>query len=173
MADRIDPSQYGFTAGDPATGTPDPDTTIINDQIQAAPDGVYADATELVGYPDHANPRDLLSVHPGDFFVQAPTPTREVGQPFPFQISCPVYFADGYLAGVNVRETSGTATALVNLRDGGDSGGRVILSYALSAGQGVFDWVLPGGIPFARGLYVEVASGTVTGTAYVARTILV
>lgn len=173
MADRTDPSQYGFTAG-PTDGVAlDPDTGVNYSQLQQQADGVYADATEMTDYPDHAHPHDLMSVRPGDFFVQAPTPAREVGQPFNFSVSTPVYFADGYLAGVNVRETTGTAPALVHLRDGGDIGGNIIASYSLAAGESARDWLLPGGIPFTRGLYVEIASGTATGIAYVARTVLV
>lgn len=173
MSDRVDPSQYGFTGG-PDDGVPFlPDSGIEAVQPQDAPDGVYATAEQLAGHPDHANPQDLMSVRPGDFFVQAPTPTRETGQPFPFQVSTPVYFADGYLAGVNVRETTGAATALVNLRDGGDVGGNIIASYSLAASESARDWLLPGGIPFTRGLYIEIASGTATGIAYVSRTVLV
>jgi hypothetical protein len=173
MTDRVDPSQYGFTGGLEDGVAFLPDSGIEAVQPQTAPDGVYATPDELTRHPDHANPQDLMSVYPRDFFVQAPTPTRETGQPFPFQTSTPVYFADGYLAGVNVRETTGVSTALVNLRDGGDVGGNIVASSSLAPAESARDWLLPGGIPFSRGLYIEIATGTATGIAYVSRTVLV
>lgn len=173
MTDRQDTSQYAFTAGPDDGIAALPAGTIDANQYTDSPDGIYADAGDMIGYPDHANPQDLMSVRPADFFTQAPSPARETGQPFPFQVSTPLYFADGYLAGVNVRETTGTVRALVNLRDGADVGGNILATYSLSPGESARDWLLPGGIPFTRGLYLDIASGSAAGIVYVSRTVLV
>lgn len=171
MTDRVDPSQYAFTAGDPDFSAFEPDTAGTPNAPQTDPEGVYAAADELNGYPDHAGPTDPLSVRPADYYTRGRTVTRETGQPFPFATSAPLYFQDGYLAGYSLRDT-GNAGAVVEFRDGADPSGKLLWAAAVPAGGAAGDWFLPGGILFARGLYAQVVSGTVTGTAIVARELI-
>lgn len=74
----------------------------------------------------------------------------------------------GRVAGINFRETSGAATALVLLHDGPDANGDVFLEIALAANESTRDWFLPTGIGFGAGCYVEVASGAVSGGIFLA-----
>jgi len=73
----------------------------------------------------------------------------------------------GRLLGYAVRETSGSAAALIRLHDGPDTGGDVIMSISLAAGESARDWFGPGGIGVSYGLAVEVVAGAVIGTAFI------
>lgn len=169
MADRNDPTQYRDAV--PAGPQPFPDTSVTDQDSQSVADGVYADATDLVGYHDHGTVPDLLHQQPGLSYSQPEPVTRETGQPYPFAVSGPVYFDAGYIAGFTVRETSGAAAAVVNLRDGSDASAPLLATIALPSGTGAQEWFLPGGIKFTRGLYVDVAAGSAIGVVYTARTI--
>lgn len=73
--------------------------------------------------------------------------------------------APGALVGYTVRETAGAA-AVVNLRDGGDVAGDLVVTVALAAGASETVWFGPGGLNLAQGLYVDVAAGDVAGAVY-------
>lgn len=72
------------------------------------------------------------------------------------------------VAGYAIRETSGTAGAVVRLLDGFDSNGDLLVPINLSANESVRDWFQPTGISYGAGLYVQVVSGTIEGTVFLA-----
>lgn len=75
----------------------------------------------------------------------------------------------GRLAGYSIRESAAApAAALVRIRDGFDATGDLLVTIPLLAGAGAHEWLLPGGISFGYGLFVEVAAGTVEGLVYLA-----
>ena len=69
----------------------------------------------------------------------------------------------GRLAGWAIRETSGTAAATVHLRDGFDASGDLLATIRLGTAGSNVQWLLPGGVAFTAGLYVEVATGQIEG----------
>lgn len=75
----------------------------------------------------------------------------------------------GRIAGFSVRETTGAAPALVKLHDGFDLNGDLVMTISLAAGESARDWFWPGGISCTYGLFVEVASGTIEGVAYLSQ----
>lgn len=170
MADRQDPSQYAFTAG-PMDGIAAlPSTDITNDQLQRSPDADYAEGPEMlemVSAPDFGDVPDLIHEKPGRFYTQGPRQTRDVGRPrliSPFGgLLAP---GDGLLAGFNVRETSGTTSALVKFHDGYDANAPLIGVASLAPNESVRDWYLPGSIPYRYGLYVNIVTGAVEGLLY-------
>lgn len=74
----------------------------------------------------------------------------------------------GALAGFSIRETSGVNGALVRVHDGFDANGDVLVIISLAANESTRDWLLPAGIGFTAGLYLEIANGTVEGAVYLA-----
>ena len=72
----------------------------------------------------------------------------------------------GRLAGYSIRETSGTASAVVRIRDGFDNTGDILLTISLTAAESTRDWFMPGGIAFTIGCYLEVVSGAVEGAVF-------
>lgn len=84
-------------------------------------------------------------------------------------VSQSVSHSPGRLAGFVLRETSGVNPALVRLHDSAhtlDSAGDLVSIISLSANESARDWMMPGGISFAYGLYVEIVSGTIEGVIY-------
>jgi len=166
MSDRIDPSQYGFTGGPPDGIAFLPDSGITDTQIQDTADGIYATPEEQAGYPDHANPQDLMSVRPGDFYTQAPVkPEKRV-------VYRPVSAAGGILVigvgalgGFSFRETAGS-TAVIRLRDGNSTAGDLISTIGLAANESIRDWFALPGVTYKYGLYIEVVTGTIEGALY-------
>lgn len=81
-----------------------------------------------------------------------------------------VMSSPGRIAGFSVRETTGAGPALVMLHDGADIGGDLVMTISLSAGESARDWFWPGGISLTYGLFVEVATGSIEGVAYLSQT---
>ena len=75
----------------------------------------------------------------------------------------------GRLAGWSIRETSGTASAVVRLRDGVDASGGLLATISLAAAESARDWFMPTGIGFANGLYIEIVTGAVEGVCWFGR----
>lgn len=164
MTDRVDPSQYGFTAGPPDGIAFLPDSGITDVQVQDSPDGVYAE--DLAGYPDHANPQDLLSVRPGDFYTQAPIkPEKRVVYRPVSPAGGILVIGTGALAGFSFRETAG-ATAVLRLRDGNSTSGDIISVASFAANESIRDWFALPGITYKYGVYIEVVSGAIEGALY-------
>lgn len=74
--------------------------------------------------------------------------------------------AAGGLFGWSLRETTGAATATVELIDGGNNAGQVLAEVVLGAGGSESVWLGPHGIDVQTGLRVHVVAGTVKGAAW-------
>jgi hypothetical protein len=76
----------------------------------------------------------------------------------------------GRLAGFSFTETTAVqgATAKVRLHDGIDVNGDTLMTITLGANESAREWFLPQGISFETGLYVEVISGSIEGTVFLA-----
>lgn len=72
----------------------------------------------------------------------------------------------GTLAGFSLRETTGAAPAVVELRDGNDNAGALVSVVTLAAGESVRDWFGGDGPSFDYGLVVVRVSGNVDGAVY-------
>jgi len=75
---------------------------------------------------------------------------------------------DVYLAGWSFRETTGAAAALVELFDGSNTGGVMIATIGLAAGESIRDTVGGHLLVVRNGLFVSVPSGIVTGSLWFA-----
>lgn len=74
----------------------------------------------------------------------------------------------GRVTRVSLIETSGTAEATVEFYDGSGTGGILLDSISLSAGQSTRDQYRHDQYPVTAGLYVNVVSGTLKGAVVVA-----
>lgn len=77
----------------------------------------------------------------------------------------------GALMGWSLRESTGAATALVEVRVGNsdnaaDASGALIVTIKLAAGESTRDWFGDSGIGFGAGLIVHLVSGAVVGAVY-------
>lgn len=83
--------------------------------------------------------------------------------------SGPLSTSAGRLAGYSLRETSGTDAAVIRLRDGEDTSddGNILITLALAAGASADRWLMPLGVSFTAGLFAEIVSGAVEGTAFI------
>lgn len=72
----------------------------------------------------------------------------------------------GFLVGYSVRETSGTAAAVVELHDGTDSSGQVVATIGLAAGASKEVMGGPPGVLCRAGLYATVVTGAAKGVAW-------
>lgn len=70
------------------------------------------------------------------------------------------------VAGYALRETTGTDTATVILRDGPDAAGDELVPITLAAGESVRDWFGERGPSFVDGVFVDVTSGSVAGALF-------
>jgi hypothetical protein len=70
------------------------------------------------------------------------------------------------LLGWSATETTGSATASVNIYDGTDSSGVILLPIRLASGESAEAWYGPGGIRFRNGVYINVASGAAQGALF-------
>ena len=67
--------------------------------------------------------------------------------------------------GWSIRENAGTpAAAAVRLRDG--SGGQILASIGLAAGQSSAQTLQPLGVNFRTGIFVEIVAGSVEGSVF-------
>lgn len=165
MTDRRDPSQYP-SAQDfrdlPPIDYPD-GTTVAYPQQEV----VYASDTDLV---NELEPHQLPTP---ENRVPALTVTTEAVR---YEVRYrgvggggPVVFGRGRFAGYALRETTGTAPAVVRLRDGIDPGGSLIVPITIPAGGSLDKYLtLDGVVKFANGLYVELVSGSVEGSVLIA-----
>ena len=72
---------------------------------------------------------------------------------------------EGVLLGWSVRETSGNATATFRLWNTTQAQGVIVATVSLNSGESSRDY-LPRGIECAGGLYFELVSGTLEGSAW-------
>lgn len=67
--------------------------------------------------------------------------------------------APGRLVGWSLRETGGTAAAVVRMYDGRDATAPLVAVVTLSQGTSGTDWLSPGGVSLTEGLYLELVGG--------------
>lgn len=70
------------------------------------------------------------------------------------------------LMGWTAAETSGSAGCTINIYDGADTSGGVVIPIKLASGQSSTDWYGPNGTLFRNGVYVDLASGQATGSIF-------
>lgn len=75
----------------------------------------------------------------------------------------------GRLVGYALKETTGIATAELDLLDGTNVDGDLLAPITLAANQSVRDWFGPAGVSFGIGLYAQLVSGSITGTVWLGR----
>lgn len=68
--------------------------------------------------------------------------------------------------GAGLRETTGTANALVIFHNGESASDPASLPFAFSPGQTIRDWFGESGIWFDDGVFIEVVSGSITGCVF-------
>lgn len=73
----------------------------------------------------------------------------------------------GFLLGFAFRETTAAAGATVRLIDGNDGNGQLIYPFTLVANESRGEWFAPVGIELLRGLFLDVAAGSVEGAVMV------
>jgi hypothetical protein len=71
------------------------------------------------------------------------------------------------LFGYSIYETTGSATAQLNIYNGRDNTGLLVLPIVLAKSQGAEDWFGPSGIHMSVGIYPSVISGSVNGSLFV------
>lgn len=69
------------------------------------------------------------------------------------------------LMGYMIAETTGTSTARIQLLDG-DTGGPVMGSITLAAGESARDYFGPAGVALVNGLTVHILSGSIDGAIF-------
>ena len=74
-----------------------------------------------------------------------------------------VYSGHCVLMGWAVYETTGVASATLTILDGTDTLGANKFTVALTAGQSDRDWFGPWGIEFRAGLFMTIATGSISG----------
>lgn len=77
-----------------------------------------------------------------------------------------LYNGDLILYGWTFTETSGAATAQVDLFDGGNAQSTLIASITLAAGQSTRDWLAGSGIHCLQGVFVNVVTGSARGAIW-------
>lgn len=70
------------------------------------------------------------------------------------------------LMGFALRETTGTAGATVELRDGTDATGDLVVAVTLAAGESTRDHFGEGGLGLGTGLYLVRVAGSVDGSVW-------
>lgn len=70
------------------------------------------------------------------------------------------------LYGFAIRESSGAATADIDLIDGADVNGEIVCPITLGAAQSVRDYFPKDGLLIEAGLFLKVNSGTVRGSIF-------
>lgn len=165
MSFNSDPAQH------PQTNTgqyAEPNQGRFHGDTVAGLEGPYTDPQDLANAGPQQDAPDVFTSHPGLFNVLNQVLThRQIGQYLPVPLSGGL-MAPGkrVFAGFAFREASGTAGAVVNIRDGYDANARLVCPLTLAANESVRDFTTTVGIQLLQGLYVEIASGTVQGTVY-------
>lgn len=70
------------------------------------------------------------------------------------------------LMGWTAAETSGSAGCTINVYDGADTTGAIVLPIKLASGQSSTDWYGPNGIVFKNGVTVSMGSGQSEGSVF-------
>ena len=79
-----------------------------------------------------------------------------------------VVTGSGRLAGLALAETTGTAAAKVRIHDGVGAGAPLLFTVDLAANESVRDFFNGQGLAFTAGIYVELVSGAIEGSVFLA-----
>lgn len=71
------------------------------------------------------------------------------------------------LFGYSVKETTGSSTAELDIYNGADTGGLLVIPIPLAGGQAAEDWFGPQGITLNVGILGHVTSGSITGSLFI------
>lgn len=113
--------------------------------VQAVPDQQYRSVVDVHGEP------------------------IEFGYPIPFPVPIASQIAGlVILMGYSVKETTGAASAEIDLFDGTDNRGILAIPVTLGSGQSTEDWFGTQGLWFRNGIFGSVISGSVAGSMFVA-----
>lgn len=74
-----------------------------------------------------------------------------------------------FLCGFSLIETTGTATAEIDLWNGFNASSELVAVIALNPGQSMRDWYGFMGLYLDTGLYCQIVSGSVRGSVYLRR----
>ena len=72
------------------------------------------------------------------------------------------------LYGWSLRETTGAATAQLDIIDGGDATGQLVATVVVPSGGSVADYLAGIGVLCRRGVFVHAVAGSVVGAVWVA-----
>lgn len=88
--------------------------------------------------------------------------------PLLHSVSGPLSYSPGALVGYSFRETAG-ARAVFRLRDGAetDNPANVLQTVSLAPGESARETFQPDGITYIFGLYIEIVSGQIEGSAQI------
>lgn len=73
------------------------------------------------------------------------------------------------LYGYAIKESTGAAPAEVDLLNGADAGGDLVVPITLTAGQSARDWFGPQGVVMEGGIFANVTAGAVKGAIFVGK----
>lgn len=79
-----------------------------------------------------------------------------------------VVTGSGRLAGLAISETTGTGTAKVKIHDGVGAGAPLLFTVTLAANESIRDFFNGQGLAFTTGLYVELVTGAIDGSLFLA-----
>lgn len=141
--------------------------SLLNASPHAAKKPNHADEQLAAALGAVANLNDVLGmIHRG---VQSLNGAQSVGvQARPLSgVGQVLSSSAGRLAGYTLRETAG-AVATVRIHDGFDATGDLLATVALPAAGSADQWLMPHGVAFVYGIWVEIVTGTVEGAVYLA-----
>lgn len=90
-------------------------------------------------------------------------------RPLPFDtLTVSKHLASGLeiVTGWSFKETTNAAGASFNIRDGQDASGRLVAPITLLTNESIRDLTGDGGLAFQSGIYIEVVSGSISGTIW-------
>ena len=93
----------------------------------------------------------------------AAEPVPLVGSPVASQV---IRMNTCRLVGYAIRETTGVATAKLNLRLEFRPGGQILVPINLAANESAREWWGPTGLSFIDGMYLEIVSGSIEGAVF-------
>lgn len=70
------------------------------------------------------------------------------------------------LMGWGLKESTGNVASAINIRNGQDASGQIVVPISLTAGQSRSDWMAPRGVWCRTGLFVENVTGSTIGALW-------
>lgn len=118
-------------------------------------------ARDAAGLPSLTTPEGLtVDRYPIDWHPVNTLPFRLI------TASQPLFARECRLYGWSFVEDTDTDPASIELIDGGNANGALVVPITLSAGQSTRDWLGKPGLEVRSGLYLNVISGSVSGSVW-------